>query len=119
MASKPVLLLLGYGANIGHAAAKKFEAGGYRVAIAARSLSEEKVSDQRWSYPINLTHPNAVTDLFAKATRDIGIPSVVIYNGNAVASYYFHSIQLTCTSSLALKLPPPPLSLKIVPSRPP
>jgi NAD(P)-dependent dehydrogenase (short-subunit alcohol dehydrogenase family) len=87
MASKPVLLLLGYGANIGHAAAKKFEAGGFHVAIAARSLSEEKVSDQRWSYPIDLAHPKAVTDLFAKTTKDIGIPSVVIYNGNVVTYF--------------------------------
>lgn len=87
MASKPVLLLLGYGANIGQAAAQKFEAAGFRVAIAARSLSEEKISDQRWSYPVDLAHPKAVADLFAKTTKDIGIPSVVIYNGNIVTYF--------------------------------
>lgn len=79
--SKPLLLLLGSGSNIGQAVAKKFLAGGYHVASAARSLTDRKISNQEWSYKADLSDTSAVEDLFAKVSKDIGIPNVVIYNG--------------------------------------
>lgn len=77
---KPLMLLLGSGSNIGQAVANKFEAAGYRVAIAARSIEERHDSTERWSYKIDLNKPDTVADLFVKVSKDIGIPSVVIYN---------------------------------------
>jgi NAD(P)-dependent dehydrogenase (short-subunit alcohol dehydrogenase family) len=84
---KPLMLLLGSGSNIGQAVARKFEAGGYNVAIAARSLPDRKVSDKRWSYTIDLSNPNAVAETFAKVTNDIGIPNVVVYNGKEASIF--------------------------------
>lgn len=78
---KPLLLLLGAGANIGQAVEKKFLNSGYRVAIAARSLQERHPSPDIWSYKIDLNKPNDVVELFSKVSKDIGIPNVVIYNG--------------------------------------
>lgn len=82
--TKPLLLLLGAGSNIGQAVSKKFLAGGYHVALAARSLPDRKISNQEWSYKLDLSNPSAVEDLFAKVSKDVGIPSVVIFNGMVV-----------------------------------
>lgn len=79
--TKPSILLLGAGSNIGQAVAKKFEAGGYRVALAARSLSDRKVSNQEWTYKVDLGNPSAMAGLFSRVSKDVGIPSVVIFNG--------------------------------------
>jgi NAD(P)-dependent dehydrogenase (short-subunit alcohol dehydrogenase family) len=101
---KHLMLLLGSGSNIGQAVARKFEAGGYSVAIAARSLSDRKVSDRRWSYRIDLSNPNTVADVFAKVTNDIGIPNVVVFNGKEAAFFYgqnYNELIFTFT----LKLP--------------
>lgn len=78
---KPLVLVLGAGLNIGQAVAKKFLSDGYSVALAARSLSERKVSNQEWTYTIDLTNPGAVEALFTKVSEDVGIPNVVIFNG--------------------------------------
>jgi NAD(P)-dependent dehydrogenase (short-subunit alcohol dehydrogenase family) len=78
---KPLVLLLGAGSNIGQAVAKKFLAGGYHVALAARKLPDRKMSSQEWTYKFDLSNPSAVEDLFAKVSEDAGIPSVVIVNG--------------------------------------
>ncbi|KAI9735739.1 MAG: hypothetical protein M1818_006347 [Claussenomyces sp. TS43310] len=107
--SKPIMLLLGSGSNIGQAVAKRFEAEGYRVAIAARSVEECHESTNRWSYRIDLNKPNTVADLFVKVSEDIGIPSVVIYNGKIVASAphtKVHTLMLlSITTAYSLVLP--------------
>jgi NAD(P)-dependent dehydrogenase (short-subunit alcohol dehydrogenase family) len=79
--SRPLLLLLGAGPNVGQAVSKKFQANGYRVALAARSLSDRKVSDHEWSYKIDLGNPSAIERLFSKVSKEVGIPNVVVYNG--------------------------------------
>ena len=81
--TKPLVLLLGAGSNVGSAVAKKFQSSGYNVALAARSLSERKISSQEWSYKLDLSKPSAVEDLFAKVQKDVGIPNVVIFNGKS------------------------------------
>lgn len=79
--SRPLLLLLGAGPNVGQTVSKKFQANGYRVALAARSLSDSKVSDHEWSYKIDLGNPSAIEGLFSKVSKEVGIPNVVVYNG--------------------------------------
>ena len=56
------MLLLGSGSNIGQAVANKFEAVGYRVALAARSIEERHDSADRWSYKLDLNKPDSVED---------------------------------------------------------
>lgn len=92
--TKPLVLLLGSGSNIGQAVAKKFRTSGYNVALAARSLSEHKISDQEWSYKLDLSTPSAVENLFVKVQKDLGIPNVVIFNGKS-DHLYCCSILLT------------------------
>jgi short-subunit dehydrogenase len=41
MASSPIALILGAGANIGHHVGRAFAAEGYKIALVARSLKEE------------------------------------------------------------------------------
>ncbi|PVH79947.1 NAD(P)-binding protein [Cadophora sp. DSE1049] len=81
---KPVVLLLGAGANIGKAVATKFASSGFNVATAARSLEDGQLSPGRWTFKIDLTKPNSVADLFTKVSNQVGIPSVVIYNAAAL-----------------------------------
>ncbi|KAH7323456.1 putative short chain type dehydrogenase [Rhexocercosporidium sp. MPI-PUGE-AT-0058] len=83
--SKPLMLLLGAGANIGEAVAKKFASSGFNVATAARSLDNSHVSPGRWTYKIDLNKPEDVTNLFTKVSSEVGIPNVVIYNAAALA----------------------------------
>jgi NADP-dependent 3-hydroxy acid dehydrogenase YdfG len=78
------MLLLGAGSNISQAVAENFEAEGYRVAIAARRIEDGYDTTERWSYKVDLNKPHTVVDLFTKVTKDIGIPSVVVYNGKEV-----------------------------------
>ncbi|KIM93373.1 hypothetical protein OIDMADRAFT_35864 [Oidiodendron maius Zn] len=77
---KPLVLVLGAGLSIGQTVAKKFVSDGYSVALAARSLSERRVSNQEWTYTIDLSNPGAVEALFTKVSEDVGIPNVVIFN---------------------------------------
>lgn len=82
ISSKPVILILGYGPNIGHAIASRFAAQGYRVAIAARSLQDGIVNEAGWmQLYVDLSFPETVPAVFSKVTESIGIPSVVVYNG--------------------------------------
>lgn len=80
--SQPVLLLLGYGPNIGHAVAKRFAAQGYKVAIASRSLQDETFNEEGWmQLQVDLSSPETLPAVFAKVIKQLGIPSVVVYNG--------------------------------------
>lgn len=78
-----VVLILGAGANTGDAVATKFEAEGYSVAIASRSIVEGKISAKRWSYRLDLHDLSAVSELFQKVHKETGIPSVVIHTGES------------------------------------
>ncbi|UZP45041.1 hypothetical protein NXS19_012853 [Fusarium pseudograminearum] len=67
-AKSPVILILGYGANIGQSVARKFSSQGYRVAVAARSIKEADSTDTQLNIPIK---------------KEFGTPSVVVYNASA------------------------------------
>lgn len=80
--SQPVILILGYGPNIGHAIADRFGAQGYKVAIASRSLPDETLNEEGWlQLHVDLSFPETVPAIFSKVIRQFGIPSVVVYNG--------------------------------------
>ena len=85
--SQPVLLLLGYGPNIGHAVANRFAAQGYKVAIASRSLEHETFNEAGWlQLQVDLSHPETVPAVFSKVIERLGVPSVVVYNGIGLPS---------------------------------
>jgi NAD(P)-dependent dehydrogenase (short-subunit alcohol dehydrogenase family) len=81
-AKSPVILILGYGANIGQSVARKFSSQGYKVAVAARSVKEADSTDSQLNIPSDFTKTNEVVNAFDKVKKEFGIPSVVVYNGN-------------------------------------
>jgi NAD(P)-dependent dehydrogenase (short-subunit alcohol dehydrogenase family) len=79
--STPVLLVLGAGPKIGLAVANSFAAKGYKVALAARSLQEGVGEDGFLRIKADFENAERVRDVFAKVRKELGIPSVVVYNG--------------------------------------
>lgn len=71
------VLIIGAGPNIGLSTAKIFASAGYKVAIASRS----KTSESYKYYSFDASKPETVSQLFAEVRKDLGDPSVVIYNG--------------------------------------
>ncbi|RGP69394.1 short chain type dehydrogenase [Fusarium longipes] len=82
-AKSPIVLILGYGSNIGQSVARKFSSQGYRVAVAARSVKEADSTDTQLNIPSDFTKTNDVVNAFDKVKKEFGIPSVVVYNASA------------------------------------
>lgn len=83
----PVLLILGAGPKVGSAVAKTFLSKGYRVAIASRSLNDEKKSDNELSMKLDLSKPEDVPAVFPKVKSAFGAaPNVVVYNGKSISN---------------------------------
>jgi NAD(P)-dependent dehydrogenase (short-subunit alcohol dehydrogenase family) len=84
MAAKaPVVFILGAGPGIGQAVARYFASNGYKVAAAARSLKEADSTDDQLHIPIDLSKTDDVANAFDKVKEVLGIPSVVVYNGES------------------------------------
>jgi NAD(P)-dependent dehydrogenase (short-subunit alcohol dehydrogenase family) len=89
MSDRGVCVVTGAGPGTGAAVSRRFAAGGYRVAMLARSA--DAVSglaaeiDGAAAYPTDVTDPVAVEETFARVARDLGPVSVLVHNaGNAV-----------------------------------
>ncbi|OTA70015.1 NAD(P)-binding protein [Hypoxylon sp. EC38] len=76
----PTVLIIGAGPNVGEASAEAFLAAGYRVAVASRT---QKLDAKFKHYAFDAAKPETVPALFEKVSKDLGIPSVVIYNAYA------------------------------------
>ena len=79
--SSPVILILGAGSNVGQHVARAFSAKGYRVALAARRANEADNTADLVNIPSDLSDPNSVISAFSKVKTLLGVPRVVIYNG--------------------------------------
>lgn len=79
--SKPVIFILGAGPKIGQSVADAFAAKGYQVALAARSLQDGVGDTGYLNVKLDLSDARAIEGAFAKVKRELGIPSVVVYNG--------------------------------------
>lgn len=79
-----VCVITGVGPGTGAAMARRFAAGGYRVAMLARNadrLAElEKEIGGAKAYPCDVSDPKQVEATAAAIARDLGEPSVVIHN---------------------------------------
>ena len=80
-ANSPVALILGAGSNIGQHVARAFASQGYKHALAARSLKEEDSTAEEMKICSDFSDPESVVKAFAKVEAQMGIPSVVVYNG--------------------------------------
>jgi NAD(P)-dependent dehydrogenase (short-subunit alcohol dehydrogenase family) len=79
MSSPKVLLLLGAGANIGASVARTFAANGYKVALASRTSRNHDAANLH--VQADLSDPSSLVSVFQKVERELGTPSVVVYNG--------------------------------------
>jgi len=77
-----VVLILGSGPNIGQHTAQAFAKKGYKVALTSRKAKDEDNTADRINIASDLSDPQSVIDVFSKVKASLGIPSVVIYNGN-------------------------------------
>ena len=79
-----VALVAGVGRGTGGAAARRFAAGGYRVALLARSESRVKEFEAELpgslALPCDITDPAALDDSLARCRAELGEPEVVIHN---------------------------------------
>ncbi len=76
-----VVLVIGAGPNNGAAVAKKFSENGYKVALAARSLSPGLQSNGTLHIKADLSRPKSVPQIFRSVRENLGIPNIVVYNG--------------------------------------
>ena len=79
--SGPVIFILGAGPKIGQSVADAFAAKGYRVALAARSVENGLGDDGFLRIKLDLSDTTNIEGAFTTVTRELGIPSVVVYNG--------------------------------------
>jgi NAD(P)-dependent dehydrogenase (short-subunit alcohol dehydrogenase family) len=86
-AKSPVMLLLGFGPNVGHHVSEAFTAKGYIVARASRKIKEEESTATQINIPIDLSDPESVIGVFSKLKDTYGFPSVVVYNGTSSFHY--------------------------------
>ncbi|KAL8278748.1 hypothetical protein RQP46_008817 [Phenoliferia psychrophenolica] len=80
MSLPKVLLILGSGGNIGAATAKLFSAGGYKVALAARSLKAGTSEEGYTTTQADFSKPASVKEAFEATRKTLGTPTVVLYN---------------------------------------
>lgn len=80
--TSPVLLILGAGSNVGSHVARAFAAKGYKVALASRSAKQESNTSDQVYISSDLSDPASVVNVFSEVKALLGLPSVVVYNGN-------------------------------------
>lgn len=84
---RPVALITGVGDSTGAALARRFTAGGYRVAMIARNAQrlkalEEKISGSK-AYVCDVGDLDALLETLAQVKREMGAPSVLVHNAVA------------------------------------
>ena len=78
-----VLLIFGAGPRLGKGVASKFYANGYKVALAARSLTNGQPEDDILHIQAELSDPQIVLRVFETTINTFGHPNVVVYNGGS------------------------------------
>ena len=101
--SSKVILILGSGARIGANVSRAFAAKGYKVALAARSLTEADNTSSEIHIQADFSDPKSVISAFAKTKELLGTPSVVVYNGKF---YLFSQVHVfpSGTNSYGVKI---------------
>jgi NAD(P)-dependent dehydrogenase (short-subunit alcohol dehydrogenase family) len=78
--STPVILILGAGANIGAAVARKFCQEGYKIATAARSVHKDIADVSDLTVKADFNDPSSIEGVFEEVNTKLGPPNVVVYN---------------------------------------
>jgi NAD(P)-dependent dehydrogenase (short-subunit alcohol dehydrogenase family) len=82
--TEKVALIAGVGRGTGGAVARRLAAGGYRVALVARSESRMKEFEAELpgslALPCDITDPEALGDMLARCRKELGEPEIVVHN---------------------------------------
>lgn len=90
---KPVCMITGVGPGTGTALVRRFVAGGYRVAMLARTAERLDALaaelDDAVSYPCDVSDPDALASVFESIRSDAAAPTVLVHNavGATLGSY--------------------------------
>jgi NAD(P)-dependent dehydrogenase (short-subunit alcohol dehydrogenase family) len=90
--SKPVprvLFILGGGPRIGYSVAKRFVREGYKVAIGRRTpagAEDHKDLEGVFFVAVDVSSRDSIRLAFGEVTAKLGIPNVVVYNGEICSS---------------------------------
>ena len=79
-----VAFILGGGPRIGHGVAEALSAQGYRVALGRRNADASSLPGIH-TVSVDVTKPESVANAFASVEKELGAPSVVVYNGTFTA----------------------------------
>ncbi|POR33541.1 Epimerase/hydratase [Tolypocladium paradoxum] len=107
MATSHIAFIIGGGPRIGHAVAKKFLGEGYKVAIGRRNVKESaEAADLQGAttVAVDVSKPESVEQAFGEVEAKLGIPNVVVYNGEP--SFQGALIRDSASSAAALTVPP-------------
>ena len=85
MAEK-IALILGYGRHVGIDTAQAFRDRGYKLAVVSRSNAHVNSADDYLHIQADLSDPSSIQTIFSRVRKELGHPSVVIYNGRAFPS---------------------------------
>jgi NAD(P)-dependent dehydrogenase (short-subunit alcohol dehydrogenase family) len=82
--AQPICVISGVGPGTGTALARRFTAGGHRVAMLARTASRLAALEQELpgakAYACDVADPAQVEAAIAAIERDLGVPEVLIHN---------------------------------------
>jgi NAD(P)-dependent dehydrogenase (short-subunit alcohol dehydrogenase family) len=76
-----IALFLGAGKNNGAASVTSFKANNYKVAAVARNPVPEIRETADLVISADFSDPSCIAGIFEKVEKELGTPSVVIYNG--------------------------------------
>jgi len=81
--SPNTILILGAGPRIGWSVAQRFKTEGYNVAIGSRSPDVGSATKAGFlPITVDLMNIQSVEAAFARVTKELGAPNVVVYNGD-------------------------------------
>ncbi|KAG8899768.1 hypothetical protein FRB99_006451 [Tulasnella sp. 403] len=77
---KPVILILGFGNNIGANVASRFAQAGFDVAVVCRKIEKECILPEYLAIKKDLREAEGLAAVFEEVESAYGPPAVVVYN---------------------------------------
>ncbi|KAJ7619559.1 hypothetical protein FB45DRAFT_871694 [Roridomyces roridus] len=85
--SRLIAFIIGSGPNIGQHTSAALKAKGYQVALGSRKPVVEQVKkDGYFPVALDITRPETIKEAFASVNKELGPPSVVIFNGSVFSA---------------------------------
>ena len=85
MADQQIAVVVGAGAGLSAALARKFSGAGMKVALAARDaakLASLAAEVDGLAYTCDTSDPDQVQTLFSSVVEDLGVPEIVVFNAS-------------------------------------